>query len=124
MTQEPLNCNQLASTSNATPTLLFNYTPINNSSGGFTANIVARRVSDGATKNFNFSGSHKKFGTAAPSASAELLKLGGTSGDLLALLLAQVSITVNGNDVEAHVTGLSGTNMIWYGNCVGDQLVD
>lgn len=118
-----INTNNLITTMGNSQTTILSREVAEKTSGYFTVNVVCRRLSDGATKAFVFSGSHKRM-TGSPEVNTETLTLIGTNGDILALLLAGVVADISGNEVRIRVTGLSSTTMIWYAEIVGNEIVD
>ncbi len=115
---------QLTTSNGSAQTIIAHTVPEVNSSGWFQGKVVCRRLSDGATKVWFLQGSYKR-GTG--NASIESTLLGGvigTTGDLLALLTANVTMDASGDDIRMRVTGLAGTDIIWIADLQGNELVE
>lgn len=113
---------ELGFTSNATTQTILSHTASENSSGYFTISGTARRISDGASKAWSMNGVFKR-STGSASVSVELLGNLGSSTDLLALLTTAVSVDTSGADVRVRITGLASTDIQWYAEMLGQEMV-
>lgn len=123
--QNPIaNTLQLTTTNSGTQTLLSHTMVQDNCSAWFVVDVVARRLSDGATKAWHFHGCAKK-NTGNVSTASELLGISvGTAGDLTALLLASAVVDDSGSDIRIRVSGLSSTDILWLGSINGNESCD
>lgn len=116
-----VNFNDAIATSNNTQQTIQYYTVTQNSSGYFTANIIARRRSDGATKIWKISAVYKRE-TGNTSLTYSILDTLGSIPDLSTLLFCTATVDTSGADARMRVSGLIGTDIDWYGEAVGQEM--
>lgn len=114
--------NLIQTSGNSTTTILEREIADATSGMGF-ANLVVRRLSDAATKAFTLRFTYKKE-TGAITVAINPLDAVGSAGDLVSLLLVTATVDVSGSNVRVRVTGLLSTNLIWYADWTGTELVD
>jgi len=84
------------------------------SSGQCLIRASARRVSDGASKHWQFVCSFKRDGgDVVITSSANLLSAFGDTFDLAALVSCSTTVDASGSDIRVRVTGLASTNILW-----------
>ena len=116
--------NTLTTTGASPQTIISHTVPEVNSSGFFSAKAVCRRLSDGATKAWQFNGMVKR-GTGNSTVESALLGgATGTAADLIALLLTNVTVDASGEDIRLRVTGLASTDIIWLADLQGNEIVE
>lgn len=121
----PISGHFEAQTSDATPqnAVLFAGNPSSSINGRCT--VTARRVSDGATKQWNFAAGMR---ITSGGVASNLANVGatafGASGDLTAMLLCTIAFFASGADIGLTLTGLAGTDIEWCADFEGHQLLD
>ena len=121
--QENIDGGVVAETSNGTETTLDSRTIAQDAGGGLQVRVVARRVSDGATKVFNFEGGFKRVGSAnVVEFGINLLSTQGTVGDLAALVNVTANIDASGDDIRVRGKGLASTTFEWSVRVRGEYL--
>jgi len=114
----------VTTTNAAQTTLVVDTMTEDNCSNSVLVTVIARRLSDGATKSWKFNASAKRT-TGDAEMSAQLLgNAVGTSGDLLALTLTSVAVDAVDQDMRVRVTGLGGTSILWFGRIEGDEICE
>ena len=98
----------------------------NNASGQFIANIVCRRISDGATQGWNVAMCYKNINgvVQAQIANQTYTKtiILGTSADKTALSATDVNFAPDGPNLQCQVKGLLSTPMIWTAIIIGSEV--
>lgn len=85
--------------------------------------VQCQRVSDTASKSWIIQVCVRKNGTNAIVINNQLLApVLGSAGDLLALLLADISVTADTDNVYFNIKGLSSTTIIWSASINGAQI--
>ena len=115
--------NELGFTSNSTPEVLFAAETNEKTSCWFTLYVVARKISNGATKIWQIFGSYKRT-TGNLTISVQSLSLLGTSGDLIEMALASVSVDNDGSKFRVTISGLLSNDVQWYGTLTGEEMVE
>lgn len=112
--------NELRETTDNTEQTLFARTIRDNCTGYFTLKVVARKISNGASKIFTINGGFKN-STGNATVFVDTLPLLGTTGDLLELLLVTATVDTSSDDVRIRVKGINSTAIQWYGSMEGQE---
>jgi len=119
---EGFGANEVTTFNNATQQTLQVLTVPENSAGWLTVRVVARRVSDGATKVFDFSLGFKRGEEDADVFGVSLLSTKGTLGDLIALATVVAMVDAVDSDIRIRVTGVASTEIDWMSSLLGEAV--
>jgi hypothetical protein len=124
VTATSLDTHDSATFTDGSAELLYGRTVTDDGCGYMEIQIIARRVSDGATKTFDIvHGFKKNTGDNATVFGLSILNTSGTVGDLLALSGVSATVVVSGENTNLMVTGLAETVIDWVFNVFGVELV-
>lgn len=104
------------------PQTIHSFTFPVNSGGIFVVHVVARRVSDGAVKTFDFAVSAKRSNGDAVVFGGTLVRTQGTVADLLALVAVSIDVDALDADVRLRVIGLASTEIDWAFSFAGEAV--
>jgi hypothetical protein len=111
-------------TSNSSEQVLFTYGVNTNSSGRFTFEATARKLSNGHTKIFFIRALFERYNGGNVSVAKEVLPAIVLSGNALELLLVTADVVASGSDVQVKIKGLSMTDFEWEGAINGTELYE
>jgi len=115
--------NGVATFSDATQHTLSAETIIENAAGFRVIRVSARRVSDGAAKVWFLEVGFKRDTGNLTVFGLTLLATKGTAADLIALVLAAVTVDAVDSDMRIRVTGLASTEIDWAFTTSGEAVV-
>lgn len=95
------------------PEVLLSEPVAQNSAGTLRAQVIARRVSNGAAKTFTIEAGYKRDTGDVTVFGVSLLNANGTTGDLIALASVAATIDADGGNIRVLGSGLNGVDIDW-----------